>query len=76
MRYFSTIIYALCPVTNRLIKYEGQIIKAISKQDAFDYCQSNGLGYLHISDEVCSEYQSTKGRYFNEKIDYYQIQFN
>jgi DNA polymerase III alpha subunit len=52
------------------------IIKAISKQDAFDYCQSNGLGYLHISDEVCSEYQSTKGRYFNEKIDYYQIQFN
>ena len=53
---FSTYIIAICPITGELIEFAGEPIEGISKQDAHDYCQNNGLGYLHIGEIlVCSK---------------------
>ena len=52
MPLFSTLIYARCPIDGTLKQYGGPDIDAPNKQLAFEYCQNNGLGYCHVSDEV------------------------
>ena len=46
---------------------------------AREYCENNGLGYCHISDEVLSEIPCKKGTYepdWDNKVDYDKIQNN
>ena len=66
---FSTYLKAICPITGNLIEFTGEPIIAISKQDALDYCQNNGLGYLHIGDIISCVIDYDTGQ--EENFDYY-----
>ncbi len=52
MKLFSTYIHAICPITEELTEFAGAPIAAIDKEQALYHCQNNGLGYLHIGDEI------------------------
>jgi hypothetical protein len=80
MKTWSTLIYAKCPETNEYKTFCGQNIKAPTKKLAHEYCQNNGLGYLHISDELVMEIPcKSKSDYtpdWKNAIDYDIIQNN
>lgn len=80
MKVFSTIIYAICPVTGELTKFCGQNIEAPTAKLAHEYCQNNGLGYLHVSDELVMtvgiKNNTTNEPDWNTKRDYWLEQRN
>lgn len=55
MKTWTTKIFAKCAVTGEMTEFCGQNIEAPTRQLAHEYCQNNGLGYLHISDELVME---------------------
>lgn len=55
MKQWGTFIYAKCPKDGQIKTYCGPLIPAPSKQLAIEYCETNGLGYCHVSDEVVME---------------------
>lgn len=61
MKKWGTEIFAKCPITGDFKTYCGPNIKAPTKQLAFEWCQNNGLGYLHITDEVIAEIDAKTG---------------
>ena len=76
---FSTYIKAISPITGELLLYSGQNIESISKECARQFCEQNGLGYLHIGDEVVCEIPCKKGTFkpdFDNEIDYENIKLN
>lgn len=79
MKIWTTLIYAKCAETNIITTFCGQNIEAPTKQLAHQYCQRNGLGYLHISDELVMDVPCKKGTYdpdWNNAVDYDNIQNN
>lgn len=79
MKIWTTVIYAKCAVDGVIRQFCGQNIEAPTKQLAHEYCQNNGLGYLHISDELVMEIPCKKGTYepdFKNAIDYDKTQNN
>ena len=80
MKVFCTYVYAICPVTGELTKFCGQNIEAISPKLAHEYCQNNGLGYLHIGEELVMTVGVKKGTInepdWSTKRDYYLEQNN
>ncbi len=52
MQLFSTEIMAVCPIKGDTTKFCGPNIRAWNAKEAFDYCQSNGLGYCHVNGDV------------------------
>ena len=76
---FSTYIKAISPITGELLLYSGQNIESISKECAREFCEHNGLGYLHIGDEAVCEIPCKKGTFkpdFDNEIDYENIKLN
>ena len=80
---YSTFIKAISPLTGELLMYSGQNIESISKECARQFCEQNGLGYLHIGDEVICEIPCKipckKGTFepdFDNEIDYENIKLN
>jgi len=63
MKNFSTIIYAINPLTNKMAKFSGPYIEAETEEEAFMYCQNNGLGYCHIDGELIKEIPITDEEY-------------
>jgi hypothetical protein len=63
MKTWSTIIYAKCAATGEMKQFGGQNIKAPTRQLAHEYCQTHGLGYCHIGDEVVMEIPCKKNSY-------------
>ncbi|MBL7882558.1 MAG: hypothetical protein JNL69_00700 [Bacteroidia bacterium] len=55
MKTWTTRIFAKCAETGEMTEFCGQNIKAPSQNLAHEYCQTHGLGYLHISDELIME---------------------
>ena len=80
MKIWSTVIYARCSETNEFRTFCGQNIEASTRKLAHEFCQNNGLGYLHISDELIMEIPcKSKDDYtpnFEKTIDYDVIQNN
>ncbi len=79
MRKWGTLIWAKCPLDGEIKVYVGPTIDAPSQQLAFEYCQLNGLGYCHVSDELIMEIPCKVGTYepdFNSAIDYDKSQNN
>jgi hypothetical protein len=54
MKYYSTELKAIDPLTGELLKWVGPIIPAISWSHAEDFCQNNGFGYLTITGQIKS----------------------
>ena len=52
MPTYCTYIYAINPVTNEMCTFMGQNIEAPTPGLAHQWCQNNGLGYLHIGEEL------------------------
>ena len=76
---FSTSIRAISPLTGELLLYSGQNIESISKECAREFCEQNGLGYLHIEDEVICEIPCKSGSFepdFKNMVDYEIIKLN
>lgn len=79
MKTWGTEIKAICAVTGEMKTFCGQNIKAPTRQLAHEYCQNNGLGYCHITDELVMEIPCKEGTYepdFNNAIDYDKEQNN
>jgi hypothetical protein len=80
MKIWTTLVYAKCAETNEYRTFCGQNIEAPTKKLAHEYCQNNGLGYLHISDELIMEIPcKSKTDYspdWDKAIDYGNIQNN
>jgi hypothetical protein len=56
---WSTYILAKCPITGKLLKYSPEIyIEAPTKKLALQWAQDNGLGYLHIGDQLVKTFDS------------------
>lgn len=73
MNYYTTEIYAICPITKQLTTFSGQIIEAPSWKLAEEYCQNNGLGYLHITgilNEIIPCKDNSYDPNWENKIDY------
>lgn len=51
MKYWSTNIIAIDPLDVVLKNWTGPAVPGINKEDAEQYCQVNGLGYLHVIGE-------------------------
>ena len=63
---WSTYIMAKCPLTGELLKFSPEIyIEAPTKQLALEWAQNNGLGYLHIGDQIVCTIDSQ-----GERIDF------
>ncbi len=69
MRYFTTELRAINVENGELCTFRGQLIEAISFQDAKDYCNENGLGYLKITGELV-EYVELDGTRTNQNLTY------
>ena len=67
MRQFTTELQAINPKTGELCKWTGEIIEAISYEDAQNYCDEYGLGYLTITGELC-EYVEIDGTKTNQNL--------
>ena len=79
MKLWSTIIYAKSPLDGEMKPYGGPDIKAFTKRLAREHCETHGLGYCHIGDEILVEIPCKKGTYepdWKNKVDYDQIQNN
>ena len=79
MKFWTTEIFALCPIRNEIKTFCGPNIPAPTKELAHKYCQSNGLGYLHVGDELVMEIPCKAGTYepdWINAIDYDKIQNN
>jgi len=48
MKTYITSITAIDPTDGHMKEWCGPVILAQSEQDAYDYCQSNGLGYCKV----------------------------
>lgn len=72
MKTYGTTIYAKNPKTGGMSTFAGPNVKGISKQDAFSWCQNNGLGYCYIEGEIVAEIDSITG----ETIDYETLRLN
>lgn len=72
MNIYTTEIQAICPLTGDLLKWAGPNIKGISRYDAQEYCNRNGLGYCKISGLLVSEIpcDANYKADFTKKIDY------
>ncbi len=55
VKTFTTEIEAIDPIDGVLKTWSGQNIEAGSIDEAIDFCQNNGLGYLKITDELVAE---------------------
>lgn len=76
---WSTVVYAKCAVTGDIKTFCGPNISAPTRKLAHEYCQHNGLGYVHISDELIMEIPCKNGTLepdFDAAIDYQKIQYN
>lgn len=79
MKTWTTEIKAICQIDKVIKTFAGPNINAISKADALKYCQNNGLGYLHISDELVMEIPCVNGTLkpdWSNAIDYEDPQLN
>lgn len=78
MKYWTTTIKAIDPKDGQLKKYSGQTVLGISFQDAENYCQNNGLGYLTVEGELIAEIPCDENfnPIWNKSIDYDIIQNN
>lgn len=79
MRIWGTYVYAKCAVTGLMKTFCGPNISAPSKELAHEYCQNNGLGYCHVTDEIIMEIPCKKGTYepdWDNAIDYEKPQKN
>ena len=63
MKHWSTTIKAICPIDGIIKEFCGVTIKAPTKKLAHEYCQTHGLGYCHIGDEIVMEIPCQKGTY-------------
>jgi len=73
MRQWVTEIKALNPSTNQMKVWGGPNIPGITKLDAEQYCQNNGLGYCKIIGELIEEIPCKNDSYeadFENKISY------
>jgi hypothetical protein len=52
---FETQITAIDPQDGKLKTWSGPCILANSIEDAQEYCQNNGLGYLNVIEEIIGE---------------------
>lgn len=69
MKKWGTLIYAISPNSNeKTITFCGPTIEAPSRKLAHQYCQENGLGYCHISDELIAEIDSKTGNIVDYEI--------
>lgn len=72
-------IYAKCAATGEMKRFCGPNIQAPNQQIAHEYCQTHGLGYCEVGDEVVCEIPCKEGSYepdFNKMVDYESIQNN
>jgi len=79
MKIWGTTIYAICAETGEEKVFCGPNVKAPKRELAHQYCQTNGLGYCHIQDELIAEIPCKKGSYepdFDNKVDYENQQLN
>lgn len=73
MKTWTTTLFARCAATGEMKTFYGQNIKAPSRQLAHEYCQTHGLGYLHVGDELIAEIPCKPGTYepdFDKMQDY------
>lgn len=66
MRYFTTELYAIDPADGILKAWQGPHVQAISFDDAKQYCNSEGMGYLRVTGILVKEVDEETG----ETIDY------
>ena len=66
MRFFTTELLAIDPVDGILKTWQGPHVQAISFDDAKQYCNSEGMGYLRVTGILVKEVDEETG----ETIDY------
>lgn len=45
---WSTQVKAICPITKYLLTFQGPCVPGDTIEQASEFCQNNGLGYLEI----------------------------
>lgn len=63
MTLWLTHIYALSPLDGQKRLYFGPYIPGETREDAQEYCENNGLGYLWVTDQmIVSEIPEVNGK--------------
>jgi len=72
MTYCTTSIRAISPVTKELTTYCGPHVPGFTKKLAREYCDTHGLGYCHIGEQLISEIDADKNNsaMWDTRIDY------
>ena len=66
MKTFETLIKAIDPHDGEIKTFKGNAISAKSKEEARKYCDNNGLGFLHISDEIVASYDFDRNKIWKD----------
>lgn len=71
MKTWSTLIIAKSPIDGSILEYFGPNIQANTYEEAQEYCEHNGLGYLWIKGQLISEIPETDLKPdWDNRIDY------
>jgi len=73
MKLFTTELKSIDPKDGVLKTWMGQYVEGISIQDAQNYCEQHGLGYLKVLGELISEIPTKKDGItpdWDKKINY------
>jgi hypothetical protein len=78
MKLYTTELKAIDPHDGQLKTWMGEYIEAISFQDAQNYCEQHGLGYLKVIGELVKEIPTKKDGTpdWNNSTDFENIALN
>ena len=79
MRYWTTIIKAICPIRKEMFEWCGPNVPGLTKSHAEEYCQKNGLGYCEVNGELVAKIPCDEENYkakWDKMIDYHAINYN
>lgn len=79
MKQYTTQLRAVSATTGQLTTYCGPHAKGISMQDAQDYCEREGMGYLVVTGELVAEIPCKKDSNkpdWDARKDYENINLN
>lgn len=79
MNLYITTIFAKSPKDGKLKEYGGPCVPGITKKDAQNYCENNGLGYCKVEGLLVAEIPCIEGTLkpdWSRMVDYEKQRFN